>query len=59
MPLEDGEIIDTDLVNNYRRKYVAFLDLLGFRALVKRSAADLLERHRLVEALKLVRDTLC
>ena len=59
MPLEEGEVIDTDLVNNYPTKYVAFLDLLGFRELVKRSGADVLERHRLVEALKLVRDTLC
>lgn len=57
--LEEGEIIDTDLVNNYRTKYVAFLDLLGFRELVKRSGGDVQERHRLVEALKLVRDTLC
>jgi len=59
MPLEDGEIIDIDLVNNYRTKYVVFLDLLGFRELVKRSGGDVLERHRLVQALKLVRDTLC
>jgi hypothetical protein len=59
MPLEAGEIIDTDLVNNYPTKYAVFLDLLGFRELVKRSSADVLERHRLVEALKLVRDTLC
>jgi hypothetical protein len=59
MSLEKGEIIATDLVNNYPTKYVVFLDLLGFRELVKRSGADVLERHRLVEALKLVRDTLC
>jgi len=59
MPLEQGEIIDMDIVNNYPTKYVAFLDLLGFSKLVERSGADMLERHRLVEALKLVRDTLC
>jgi hypothetical protein len=59
MQLEQGEIMDMDLVNNYPTKYVAFLDLLGFRQLVKRSGADVLERHRLVEALKLVKDTLC
>jgi hypothetical protein len=59
MPLEESEIIDTDLVNNYPIKYVVFLDLLGFSELVKRSGVDVLERHRLVEALKLVRDTLC
>ena len=62
MPLESldqGETIDTGLVNDYSTKYVAFLDLLGFSELVKRSGTDVLERHRLVEALKLVRDTLC
>lgn len=59
MRLEQGEIFDMGIVNDYRTKYVVFLDLLGFRELVKRSDADVLERHRLVEALKLVRDTLC
>jgi len=52
------EHIDLDLVNNYRAKYVVFLDLLGFRELVKKIGQDVLERHRAVEALKLVRDTL-
>jgi hypothetical protein len=58
MPLMEGHAMDLDLINDYRRKYVVFLDLLGFRELVKRSGQDVLERHRLVEALKLVRDTL-
>jgi hypothetical protein len=53
------ERIDLDLVNDYREKYVVFLDLLGFRELVKKIGKDVLERHRVVEALKLVRDTLC
>lgn len=59
MPLEAGEAIDTDLANGFPTKYVAFLDLLGFSDLVGRSEADVDERQRLVEALKLLRDTLC
>jgi hypothetical protein len=50
--------IDLSLVNDYQDKYVAFLDLLGFAALVDKAGGDVLERHRVVEALKLVRDTL-
>jgi hypothetical protein len=57
--LVEQERIDLDLVNDYREKYVVFLDLLGFRELVKKIGQDVLERHRVVEALKLVRDTLC
>lgn len=53
------ERIDLDLVNDYREKYVVFLDLLGFRELVKKIGQDVLERNRVVEALKVVRDTLC
>jgi hypothetical protein len=53
-----NERIDLDLVNDYREKYVVFLDLLGFSALVNKVSGDVLERHRVVEALKLVRDTL-
>lgn len=53
-----NEPMDLDLVNNYREKYVAFLDLLGFSGLVNKVGEDVLERHRVVEALKLVRDTL-
>jgi hypothetical protein len=55
----EQERIDLDLVNDYRAKYVVFLDLLGFRELVKKIGQDVLERHRVVQALKLVRDTLC
>jgi hypothetical protein len=53
-----GPESDLDLVNNYREKYVAFLDLLGFGDLLKSIGQDVLERHRVVEALKLVRDTI-
>jgi class 3 adenylate cyclase len=38
---------------------LVFLDLLGFSALVESAGKDVTERHRLVESLKLVRDTLC
>lgn len=55
----NSQISDLDLVNDYGPKYVAFLDLLGFRHLVKRSGQDVLERQRLIKVLKLVRDTLC
>jgi hypothetical protein len=58
MQLEEGETIDLGLVNDYHTKYVVFLDLLGFSALVERCGIDIVERHRLVESLKLVRDTL-
>lgn len=54
----DLEKIDLDLVNDYREKYVAFVDLLGFRAVVKKVGADVMERHRVVEALKAVRETI-
>jgi hypothetical protein len=57
--LADHERPDLDLVNDCREKYVVFLDLLGFSEAVKKIGQDVLERHRVVEALKLVRDTLC
>ena len=55
----EQESIDFNLVNDYQVKYVVFLDLLGFSELVKKIGQDVMERHRVVEALKLVRDTLC
>jgi hypothetical protein len=54
----EQESFDLDLVNDYREKYVVFLDLLGFRAVVKKVGQDVLERHRVIEALKLIKDTL-
>jgi hypothetical protein len=52
------EGIDFDLVNDYGEKYVVFLDLLGFSRLVEKVGQDVLERRRVIEALKLIRDTL-
>jgi hypothetical protein len=45
-----GAAFDLDLVNNYRLKYVAYLDLLGFRQLVGRSGQDVMLRQRMIEA---------
>jgi hypothetical protein len=53
------DVIDLDLVNDYREKYVAFIDLLGFSQLIAKVAADVVERHRVIEALKIVKDTCC
>jgi hypothetical protein len=58
MPVKQ-EGIDLELVNDYSEKYVVFLDLLGFSEIVNKMGQDVLERNRVVEALKLVRDTLC
>ncbi len=44
---------------DYRERYVAFLDLLGFKELVKRAERVAVERERLLEILRLLRDTLC
>jgi hypothetical protein len=55
--VQDG--IDFDLVNDYQEKYVAFIDLLGFNQLIAKVAADVMERHRVIEALKIVKDTCC
>jgi hypothetical protein len=44
---------------DYRERYVAFLDLLGFKALVQRAESDMVERERLLQILRLLRDTLC
>jgi hypothetical protein len=35
-----GAAFDFELVNDYRIKYVAYLDLLGFRQLVRRCGQD-------------------
>jgi hypothetical protein len=44
--------------DEYTDRYVAFLDLLGFKALVQRSEIDSSEKTRLVQVLKVMRDTL-
>lgn len=49
----------TNDVNEYRERYVAFLDLLGFKVLVEHAETDQIERERLTEALDRLRRTLC
>ncbi|MGB8061326.1 MAG: hypothetical protein WCF26_05485 [Candidatus Sulfotelmatobacter sp.] len=46
-------------VDGYNQRYVAFLDLLGFKALVERAEREPAEQERLMEVLRLLRDTLC
>jgi hypothetical protein len=46
-------------VNEYRERYVAFLDLLGFKVLVEHAETDQIERERLTEAVDRLRRTLC
>jgi hypothetical protein len=46
-------------VDDYQERYVAYLDLLGFRTLVERAERDRDERAKLREILGLMRDTLC
>ena len=43
----------------YKERYAAFLDLLGFKVLVEAAERDANERERLEEALALLRQTLC
>jgi hypothetical protein len=45
-------------LGDYKDRYVAFLDLLGFKAQVERAERNPEERIRLHEILKLVRDTI-
>jgi hypothetical protein len=45
--------------NDYTERYVAYLDLLGFKSLVKVAETVPEERKRLLEVLKLMRDSLC
>jgi hypothetical protein len=46
-------------VDNYRERYVAFLDLLGFKVLVEAAEKDAKERERLREVLERLSQTLC
>lgn len=48
----------TDSVG-YRDRYVAYLDLLGFKTLVARAEGDAAENQRLLRVLELMRDSLC
>ena len=47
-----------DVVDEYDERYVAFLDLLGFKRQVETAESDPSERKRLRGVLELVRDTL-
>lgn len=51
--------VNADASSDYRDRYVAYLDLLGFKVLVERAEREPDERTRLREALALMRDTLC
>jgi hypothetical protein len=42
--------------DGYNPRYVAFLDLLGFKALVERAEREPAEQERLMEVLRLLRD---
>jgi hypothetical protein len=46
-------------VDDYQERYVAFLDLLGFKAQVERAEENLEQRAKLRDILSLMRDTLC
>lgn len=45
--------------DDYRERYVAFLDLLGFKVLVEAAERDDKERRRLQEVLEHLSRTLC
>ncbi len=45
--------------SDYKERYVAYLDLLGFKSLVKLAETVPEERNRLLEVLGLMRDSLC
>ena len=49
----------SNAANEYRERYVAFLDLLGFRALVENAEVNEEARERLTESLDHLRGTLC
>lgn len=48
-----------DEANEYRQRYVAFLDMLGFKALVEDAEVNGKARDRLSDSLSLLRETLC
>src|SRR5438128_2722328 len=43
----------------YRERYVALLDLLGFKQLVENAETNPSDRENLIESLDLLRNTLC
>jgi hypothetical protein len=57
-----GSSVDTtqsDVANEYRERYVVFLDLLGFKALVESAEVNGEAHGRLAESLDRLRETLC
>ena len=53
------ETSETTTIPEYRERYVAFLDLLGFKVLVEAAERDEKERERLLEVLDRLSQTLC
>ena len=53
------ETSETAPISEYRERYVAFLDLLGFKVLVEAAERDDKERQRLLEVLDHLSQTLC
>jgi hypothetical protein len=53
------ETTHSDAANEYRERYVVFLDLLGFKALVENAEVNEEARERLLESLDHLRRTLC
>lgn len=45
--------------HDYKERYVAFLDLLGFKNLVTNAETNPVERERLLAVLEIMRDSLC
>lgn len=55
-----SQIVESSVdVDDFQERYVAFLDLLGFKAQVERAERNIEQRVRLREILSLLRDTLC
>jgi hypothetical protein len=52
-------LADSIVESEYKDRYVAFLDLLGFKALVESAEVDASEQARLKEVLDLLSRTLC
>lgn len=50
---------DSEIEDDYKERYVAYLDLLGFKAEVEGAERDPAKRARLREILGLVRNSLC
>jgi len=51
--------VSINIRDDYRQSYVAFLDLLGFKAAVDEADSDPAKQSFILEILHLVKDTLC